>query len=60
MKMTSGAKIPITPKYLMKRFLFQSVWKIPGEVLWPKPPPKRPMVHSIHINGMPSSSSAMK
>jgi len=33
---------------------------IPGAVLWPKPPPKRPMVHSIQISGRPRRRSEIK
>ena len=29
-----GPKMPITPKYLMKRFFSHMEWNMPGAVLW--------------------------
>src|SRR3989339_315101 len=60
MKITTGPKMPMTPKYLMNLFLAHMEWKIPGAVPCSKPPPNRPIVHSIHISGSPSRKREMK
>jgi len=52
--------MPITPKYLMKRFFCHIEWKIPGAVPCPNPPPNLPAVHSIHIKGIPRKIKEIK
>ena len=51
--------MPITPMYLAAG-CFQMAANIPGMCPLRYRPPLRPMPHSIHMSGMPSSRNAMK
>ncbi len=51
--------MPTTPRYFAAG-CFQMAANIPGMCPFRKRPPFLPIPHSIHIRGMPTTSSAVK
>jgi len=54
-----GIAIPSAPRYLAIGWRHMRA-NMPGAVPWPCRPPYRPIDHSTHMSGIPSSSRAAK